>query len=65
MCTNLVNKEYHFKNQALSKEDYEKKIAESKLSDASMVKKIQEYFHNYSSTFPVKYAEILNSENCI
>lgn len=65
MCTNLVNKEYHFKNQPLSKEDYKKKLAESKLSDISMVRKVQEYFHNYASTFPVKYAEILNSENCI
>ena len=65
MCTNLVNKEYHFKNQPLSKEDYQKKLAESKLSDISMVRKVQEYFHNYASTFPVKYAEILNSENCV
>lgn len=65
MCTNLVNKEYHFKNQPLSKEDYEKKLIESKLSDGDMVRKIQEYFHNYARTFPVKYAEILNSENCV
>lgn len=63
MCTNLVNKEYHFKNQPLSKEDYQKKILESKLSDANMVKKVRDFFHNYSSTFPVKYAEVLNSEN--
>ncbi len=65
MCTNLVNKEYHFKNQPLSKEDYKKKLIESKLSDISMVRKVQDYFHNYASTFPIKYAEILNSENCI
>lgn len=65
MCTNLVNKEYHFKNQPLTKADYEQKLAESKLSDISMVRKVQEYFHNYASTFPVKYAQILNSENCV
>lgn len=65
MCTNLVGKEYHFKNQPLSQEDYKKKLAESKLSDTAMVRKVHEYFHEYASTFPVKYAEILNSENCV
>lgn len=65
MCTNLVGREYHFKNQPLSKEDYQKKLAESKLNDPAMVRKIREYFYAYAETFPVKYAEILNSENCI
>lgn len=65
MCVNLVNKEYHFKNEPLSKEEYQKKLAETKLSDQNMIKKVKWYFENYASTFPAKYAQILNSENCV
>ena len=52
MCSNLRGKQYHYKNQQLTKEEYKKKIAEYKLNsykDLEMAKKEFEDFNKTTS----------------
>lgn len=63
LCTNLNGKEYYFKNQKCSKEEYEEKIKE--YSDGyEAQKKALEEFKSLRKERIYKYAEILNCENC-
>jgi hypothetical protein len=63
-CVNLKNKEYHFLNKKLSKEQYQQKIAELQLQKRSSLEGMRNNFIKFSKKFPHKYAEILNCENC-
>ncbi len=64
MCFNLRNKEYFFKNQKLSKEDYEEKMKEYDLSDNAKKNKAKEEFESLRSQFIVKGSHQINCENC-
>ena len=73
-CVNLRNKQYHFFNEALSKEEYEKRVAEI----AGSYKKVQdalEKFEEHALQFPRRQNNnlksvgsegeyIFNSKNC-
>ena len=61
MCVGLNQKNYHFKNQAFSKEEYEKILAI--YADKSQ-KEIWEEFISFSQTVPKSAHIQLNCENC-
>ena len=63
-CANLNNKEYHFLNRKMDKGEYEAKILELKLDSFKTLKKIRENFPEFFLKYPVKYSEIIGSENC-
>lgn len=48
-CVNLVNKEYHFFNEPLSKEDYERKVAEIDLAT------VRQKFEEFRLLFPKRH----------
>lgn len=54
-CVNLTNKSYHFFNEPLSKEEYQKKFNALKLSKFLSLRKIQEEINKFWLNFPVKY----------
>lgn len=60
-CVNLRNKQYCVFNEQLSKEGYEKFLAEAKLHAASGVDDIRKKFAEFLKTQPRKYAEITNA----
>ncbi len=60
-CVNLRNKEYHFYNQALSKEDYEAKMATIDLGSYQTVQAEKQKFAAFKKQFPIKY--LLGSQN--
>ncbi len=60
MCSGLMNKEYHFKNQKYSKEDYEKLINEKMhLDQNDLMKEFQEF----NQTILKKYQNQIQCEN--
>jgi len=63
LCTNLVGKKYHFFNQALAKEEYEKRVKEfvGSFQNFESAKKL---FNDLRAKRIYKYANIINSENC-
>jgi hypothetical protein len=63
-CVNLRQKQYYFLNKKLTKEEYEKKIAELQLQKRSSLNNLRENFLKFTKKFPHKYAEIQNCENC-
>jgi hypothetical protein len=54
-CVNLSNKEYHFFNQPLSKEEYERKVAEIDFGSFAAVQRERQRFMKFRSEFPIKY----------
>ncbi len=64
MCWNLRNKEYYFKNEKLSKEEYEKKVAEYDLSLLENQKKAKNEFENSRKNFIARGIHKVNCENC-
>ncbi len=64
MSWNLRNKEYYFKNQKLSKEEYEKKIAEYDFSSLDDQKRGKNEFENLRKNFIVRGIHQVNCENC-
>lgn len=62
---NLRNKEYYFLNKKLSKDEYFSKIKNLHLEKHSRIKNIRTNFSRFFKDFPHKFAEILNSENCV
>jgi len=63
-CVNLVNKKYCFQNEQLTKEEYEKKLAEMQLDSYAKTKEIREFFAKHRLEFPMRFAQIVNCENC-
>lgn len=61
---NLVGKKYCFLNKQLSESEYRQKLAEFRLSSYSGLQKAWKLFEEYKKGFPVRYAKIINSENC-
>jgi hypothetical protein len=64
MCWNLRSKEFCFQNEMLSKEEYEKKMAEYDLGLLAGQKKAKQEFHNLREKFTVKALHMINCENC-
>jgi hypothetical protein len=64
MSWNLRNKEYYFKNQKLSKEEYEQKIAEYDFSLLADQKRAKNEFEDLRKNFIVKGKHQVNCENC-
>ncbi len=63
LCTNLVGKQYHFMNNPLTKEEYEKRV-EQVLSTPEHLEKAHELFAEMRKERVYKYANIMNSEAC-
>ncbi len=63
LCTNLVNKEYHFLNKPYKKEEYEKKIGEYTGSAAGL-EKAKIILKDMAEKRVHKFADIVNSEIC-
>lgn len=63
-CVNLQNKEYHFFNKPLSKEQYLQAVEEMLMDTAAGVQKAKQQFEAFRLSHPHKYAQIINSENC-
>ncbi|MBT3348942.1 hypothetical protein HN954_02365 [bacterium] len=63
LCTNLVQKQFYFLNQKLSKSEYEKRVADF-LGDPKHFKKARELFDELRAKRICKFANILNTENC-
>jgi len=61
MCSGLRNKEYHFKNQQYSKEEYEKLVEEKMLIDQN---ELMKEFKEFNQIIPKKYQNQINCENC-
>ena len=64
MCSNLRGKQYHYKNQQLTKEEYKKKIAEYKLNSYKDLEMAKKEFEDFNKTTIRKYLTINNSTNC-
>jgi hypothetical protein len=64
MCWNLRNKEYYFKNEKFSKEEYERKIAEYNLALLEGQKKAKQEFESLRGNFIAKALRMINCENC-
>jgi hypothetical protein len=63
-CINLRNKSYHFFNQPLSKEEYEKKIKELAISKWSELEKVKQQVHDFWLRYPVKYFQGIKNHDC-
>ena len=64
LCTNLNNKEYHFMNEPVIKEEYAQKIHEF-LGSHNAVQKAKEILNDLRIKRIHKYANIINCENSI
>lgn len=64
LSSNLRNKQYYFKNQSFSKDEYEKKIAEYNLGTYAGVSKAIADFDDIKLQAIYKNLNIVNSENC-
>ncbi len=63
-CVNLRGKSYYFFNEPLSKEDYEKKMAELNLSSFDSISKVKTRAFDFWQKFPVKYYHGIRNLNC-
>lgn len=64
-CTGLRNKEYHYFNEELNKEEYQKRMQQFKSENYSDVQKMRTIFsESILPKYTRKYARILQSENC-
>lgn len=62
-CTNLQHKKYYFFNEPLSKENFEKKVAEI-TSSSSHLQKFAQEFSQFFLRFPRKCVRNTQVENC-
>jgi len=62
LCTNLVNKEYHFMDKPYKKEEYAAKVAEY-VKSAAGLEKAKKQLKELAEKRVRKYADIINSEN--
>lgn len=64
-CVGLVQKQYHFFNQPLSKEEYQKKVAEWIDGSAASYTRALHAFREHQKKFPVRALNVFNSENVL
>jgi hypothetical protein len=64
MCVDLSNKQYCIKNQQYSKEEYHEKVKEFRFTPDSF-DRVKDYFEDFKSRFPRKYANLVQCENCV
>ncbi len=64
MSCNLKNKQYFFKNQQLSKDEYKKAVAEYYLGSNYIKEKAVKEFDDINKNSIKKYLNIINSLNC-
>jgi len=62
LCTNLNHKEYHFMNEPLSKEEYNKRLAEF-MGDYERTEAMKKLYGDVMRTMIRKYANIVNSDD--
>ncbi|OGY89627.1 MAG: hypothetical protein A2458_04035 [Candidatus Kerfeldbacteria bacterium RIFOXYC2_FULL_38_9] len=65
MCFNLKNASYCIFNKHYSKEEYQKKIKEYKLSSWQGIQKLKVIFWQEKLKHPHRFVNIKNSENCV
>lgn len=63
LCTGLVQKKYHFQNQPLSKEEYQKRVADF-LANPANVALAKKLFSELRLNRIHKFANVVNCENC-
>ena len=61
MCSNLRNKEYHFQNKPVSKEEYEN--IKNRLSSYETLLKAKNHFEKFKLNYPQKYMYGTRNEN--
>lgn len=61
---NLVGKEYVFMNEELNKEDYENRMQNLNLDSYERVQEARKFFKKHRLKFPMRFANIINCENC-
>ncbi len=64
-CVGLVQKQYYFFNQALSKEEYKKRVAEWLDGSPDAYKRALTAFREHQKKYPVRALNIFNSENVL
>lgn len=62
-CVNLTQKEYHWYNQPLTKEDYVQKLSEIDLGSHSTLSRERERFSTFRQTFPQRAMNGRSNEN--
>ncbi len=62
-CVGLVQKQFHFFNEKLSKEDYEKRVKEWWDGSQESVDHCLKSFREHQKKFPVRAVNVFNSEN--
>ena len=63
LCTNLNHKEYHFMNQPLPKEEYEKRLKEF-LGNAERTEQVKKLWRAQMQKMIHKYSNIVDSDAC-
>ncbi len=63
-CVNLKGKSYYFFNEPLSKEEYDKKIAELNLGSYESIIQLRTAILEFWQKFPVKYYHGIRNVNC-
>ncbi len=62
-CVNLNNKEYHWFNEPLSKDEYEARLAETNLCNIQILGTERRKFKEFCKKFPIKYYHGKSIEN--
>lgn len=60
-CVNLRNKKYHIFNKPVSKEEYERFLAEARLDTYEGVERLRKKFEAFAAAQPRRFAEIYNA----
>lgn len=64
LCSNLNHKQYWIRNKQYSKEDYEREMQSFNLGSYNEVTKLRKEFDEMSVNKIVKFANLVNCENC-
>jgi hypothetical protein len=65
MCFNLVGKKYHIYNKAYTKEEYQDFMSKIDTGSYQVIKKLKDYWQNFSQDLIVKEFHGTQVENCI
>lgn len=65
LCSNLRRKQYCINNEQLSKDEYFAKLSQYDLGSSSVVEGLKKEFEQLKIKSPVKFANLINSEDCI
>ncbi len=61
---NLIGKKYCFLNQQLTREEYEKRMAQVRMDSFAGLNRAKQVFEEHKKKFPVRYAKLIGCENC-